>query len=235
MNTSSLLGPAWLLAVSIVMTSLPLCAQSFGQLKIYTAVELQFQTETGKMYQLQGSSNLVDWTAVDQPQCGTGSSVSRLYPAQSGGTLAWNFYRLQVVETNCSLAQPRGLLLLGQSEHLTVAANLLGVVGLTPRQNTIPDPDEAVLFTVSLKDGPMPQTREQIMAIQGKQHGPAAIFLVDSFLVEDPDLRSLVSVETRDLLKTYQQPGVDVMPVFYDDQPNILDEVRELIAHGAPP
>jgi len=210
-------------------------AQTLGQLKIYTAIELEFETETGKIYQLQGSSNLVDWSAIDQSQCGTGLPFARLFSARIGGNLASHFYRLEIVETNCNNLLPRGLLLLGTTQHVTIAANLLGVGGLNPRQNTIPNPNEAVLFTVSLADGPMPQTRDQIIAIQGKQHGPAAIFLVNGFAVADPELRDLVLLETRNLLKEYQQPGVDAMPVFYDDNPTILEQIRDLIAHGTPP
>jgi hypothetical protein len=224
----------WLFAASILRFTPSVSAQTFD-LKIYTAVEVEFGTETGKLYQVQGSSNLVDWTAIDQPQCGTGLPVNRLFAARAGGVPASKFYRLQIVETNCSIPGSRGLLLLGASEPVMAASNLLGVGGLTPRQNTIPFPNEAVLFTVSLKDGPMPQTREQIMAIQGKQRGPAAIFLVDAFAVPDPELRELVLLETRDLLKRYQQPGVDAMPVFYDENPTILDQIRELIARGTPP
>ena len=81
----------------------------------------------------------------------------------------------------------------------------------------------------------MPQTREQVMAIQGRQRGPAAIFLVDAFAVPDLELRELVLLETRNLLKQYQQPDVDTMPVFYDESPTILDQIRQLIASGTPP
>lgn len=214
-----------------ILACISACGQSLGQLRIYTAVEIEFESEIGKLYQLEGSSNLVDWGAIDQPHCGTGLPVTRLLAARTGS----KFYRLQVVTTNCSVQQARGLLLLGAAEHVTVAANLLGVGGLNPRQNVIPNPDEAVLFTVSLKDGPMPQTRDQIIAIQGKQRGPAAIFLVDGFAMPDLELRELVLLETRDLLKSLQQPGVDAMPVFYDDDPNVLDQIRQLIAQGSPP
>ena len=224
----------WLFAASILRFNSSVSAQT-SDLKIYLAVEVEFETQTGKLYQIQGSSNLVNWTAIDQPQCGTGLPINRLFPARAGGVPALKFYRLQIVETNCTTPGSRGLLLLGHPDPLTVASNLLGVGGLTARQNTLPFPNDAVLFTVSLKDGPMPQTREQIMAIQGKQRGPAAIFLVDAFAAPDLELRELVLLETRNLLKQYQQPGVDTMPVFYDESPSILDQIRNLIASGTPP
>lgn len=210
-------------------------AQTFGDLNIRTAIEIEFATESGKVYQLERSSNLVDWSAVEQPQCGTGLPVARLFSARPGGDLDSKFYRLQVITTNCPTPQSRGLLVLGEAEALTVATNLLGVGGLYPRQNTIPAPDEAVLFTVSVKNGPMPQTADQIMAIQGRQHGPAAIFLVDNFPAPDLELRDLVLLETRDLLKKYHQPGVDALPVLYDDHADILGQIRDLIAEGPPP
>jgi hypothetical protein len=223
-----------ILATSIMLAAFSVRAQTPGQLEIYPAVEVQFATETGKLYQLEGSSNLVDWTLLDGSFCGTGLPLTQLIASRTPGNPTWRFYRLRIVETNCYLL-PRGLLLLGQTEALTAAANLLGVGGLNPRTNSIPNPNEAVLFTVSLTDGPMPQTREQIMAIQGKQHGPAAIFLVNGFLEDDLDLRALVLLETRDLLKSYQQPGVDALPVFYDDSPTILNQIRDLILNGTPP
>jgi hypothetical protein len=235
MKAISFFVVTWLLAASIILPSVSVRAQTLGQLKIYHAIEVEFGTETGKLYQLEGSSNLVDWSATDQLQCGTGLPVTRLFAARALGNSASKFYRLQIIETNCNTLLPRGLLLLGAVEHLTVAANLLGVGGLNPRQNTIPNANEAVLFTVSLADGPMPQTLDQIIAIQGKQHGPAAIFLVNGYLADDPELRELVLLETKDLLKKYQQPGVDAMPVFYDDHPTILEQIRDLIAHGTPP
>jgi hypothetical protein len=223
-----------LFAASVLRFSSSISAQTFD-LKIYTAVEVEFATEIGKQYQVQGSSNLFNWTAIDQPHCGTGLPINRLFAARAAGIPASKFYRLQIVETNCTIPGSRGLLLLGAPEPVTVASNLLGVGGLTARQNTLPLPNDAVLFTVSLKDGPMPQTREQIMAIQGKQRGPAAIFLVDAFAAPDPELRELVLLETKNLLKQYQQPGVDAMPVFYDESPTILDQIRNLIASGTPP
>lgn len=224
----------WLFATSILRFSASVSAQT-SDLKIYVAVEVEFGTEIGKLYQVQGSSNLIDWTAIDQPQCGTGLPINRLFAARAAGIPASKFYRLQIVETNCTISGSRGLLLLGHPDPVTVASNLLGVGGLTARQNTLPLPNDAVLFTVSLKDGPMPQTRDQIMAIQGKQRGPAAIFLVDAFAAPDPELRELVLLETRNLLKQFQQPGVDTIPVFYDESPTILDQVRNLITSGTPP
>jgi hypothetical protein len=231
----ALLRRVGVFAASILLASSSVLAQTSGQLRIYPAIEVEFTAETGKLYQLESSSNLVHWSAVGGPFCGTGTSITQLFASRTPQNPNSKFYRLQIAETDCSSLLPRGLLLLGDSAPLTVAGNLLGVGGLTPRKNAIPNPNEVVLFTVSLTDGPMPQTREQIMAIQGKQHGPAAIFLVNGFLEDDLELRELVLLETRELLKTYQQPGVDALPVLYDDSPTILNQVRDLILNGTPP
>lgn len=228
------LAAIWLFAAIILPLNISVSAQT-ADLKIYTAVEVEFATQAGRLYQIQGSSNLVNWSAIDQPVCGTGLPINRLLPARAQGSPGLKFYRLQIIETNCTISGSRGLLLLGAPAPLSVASNLLGVGGLSHRQNSLPLPNDVVLFTVSLIDGPMPQTREQIMAIQGRQRGPAAIFLVDAFSAPDLELRELVLLETRNLLKQYQQPGVDAMPVLYDESPTILDQIRQLIASGTPP
>jgi len=57
---------------------------------------------------------------------------------------------------------------------------------------------------VSASDGPMPQTREHILL--AKQVGVPAmvVFLNKCDLVPDPDMISLIELEVKDLLKTYE-------------------------------
>jgi hypothetical protein len=125
-------------------------------------------------------------------------------------------------------SQPK-ITLIGQSDHTSVAANLLGAGGLKTQQTTTLAPTDVVLFVVSLLDGPMPQTREQIAAISGQPHGQAAIFLVKAKEQPDLELRQLVLLEVKDLLTKNGQPNVATMSVLYDDDPNILLTVRGLL------
>jgi hypothetical protein len=88
----------WLFAASILGFTSTVSAQAFD-LKIYVAVEVEFGTETGKQYQVQGSSNLVDWIAIDQPECGTGfRSIDCFLPEREG-------FRLQN-STGCKSSRP---------------------------------------------------------------------------------------------------------------------------------
>jgi hypothetical protein len=121
---------------------------------------------------------------------------------------------------------PPRLVLLGQPEHVSLAANLLGAGGVKTQQTTTLKKTDIVFFVVSAIDGPMPQTREQIEAIRGQAHGEAAIFLVKVSEQDDPELIELVLLETKNLLTTNSQPKVATMPVLYDNDPNIILTVR---------
>lgn len=120
--------------------------------------------------------------------------------------------------------------MIGQAEHAALAANLLEVAGIKNQQTTTLVATDVVLFVVSVVDGPMPQTKQQIEAIRGQAHGPAAIFLVRAKDQPDPDLRQLVVAEIKDLLTTNAQPGVARMPVLYDNDPNITLIIRGFLA-----
>ena len=70
---------------------------SAAQLTIHTAIEVEFPTESGKVYQLQGSSNLVDWSSIGDPVFGVGRPVSKTFSTRSGANVAFQSYRLDVV------------------------------------------------------------------------------------------------------------------------------------------
>jgi elongation factor Tu len=78
--------------------------------------------------------------------------------------------------------------------------------------------DGAVLV-ISAADGPMPQTREHLLL--ARQVGvPAIVVFVNKVdLVEDPELLSLIELETRDLLSRYGFPGDKVPFVFGSARP----------------
>jgi len=78
------------------------CGLSFAALSapaaltIHTAIEVEFGTETGRIYQLQGSSNLVDWTGIGDAVFGNGRAVSRVFSTRTGDEVAFQSYRLDV-------------------------------------------------------------------------------------------------------------------------------------------
>ena len=118
----------------------------------------------------------------------------------------------------------RPLVLVGHAQHISAATPLLSPFEV--RLNVKPGRDDVVLFVVSALDGPMPQTREQIMALRGVPHGPSAILLVNTDKQPDRELRTLVVQETRDLLKQADQPGAADMPVLLGDDPNLILLIR---------
>src|ERR1043165_3485221 len=61
------------------------------KLNVQTAIELNFLSETGKVYQLQVSSNLSSWTDFDLPIFGDGNQLWKLYSARMPER---NFYKL---------------------------------------------------------------------------------------------------------------------------------------------
>jgi len=71
-------------------------AQSPASLKISPAVEIEFPTEIGKIYQLQGAVNLTNWTDIGNRVFGHGRSVTRTFSAKSDSAVAYAAYRLQV-------------------------------------------------------------------------------------------------------------------------------------------
>ncbi|MBN9692427.1 MAG: hypothetical protein J0M24_19435 [Verrucomicrobia bacterium] len=71
-------------------------ADSAAQLTIHTAIEVEFPTETGKVYQLQGSSNLVDWSSIGDPVFGVGRPVTQTFSTRSGANVVFQSYRLDV-------------------------------------------------------------------------------------------------------------------------------------------
>jgi hypothetical protein len=221
-----------LTGVAVIFLCHTLLAQVPGEVTIYPAVELEFQTETGKTYQLQGSSDLTAWSMVGQPHCGVEGSLSVLLSTRTEPK--FRFYRLQIAATPCPELE-RGVVLIGHDDHVMIARNYLGVGSIFPRDSVLPNPNDAVFFTVAVVDGAMPQTRMQIEAIRGKPRGPAAIFLVNSFQVPDPELRSLVVLELQELLRQNQQPAVEAMPVIFDDEADALNRIRLVIADGEPP
>jgi len=56
-----------------------------NQLQIRTAVELEFQTDLGNSYTLQGSTDLNTWTDIGSTVLGNGQSVVRMFSTRNPG------------------------------------------------------------------------------------------------------------------------------------------------------
>jgi elongation factor Tu len=71
---------------------------------------------------------------------------------------------------------------------------------------------DGAILVVSAADGPMPQTREHILLARQVGVPYIVVFLNKVDMLDDPELRELVEVEVRDLLKKYEFPG-DKTPI----------------------
>jgi len=71
-------------------------AQTPPPLHIYTAIEVEYPTDLGKTYTLQGSSNLIDWSNIGEPLPGTGRTVDRTFSTRTGGEVTFSNYRLRM-------------------------------------------------------------------------------------------------------------------------------------------
>src|SRR5919109_566137 len=71
---------------------------------------------------------------------------------------------------------------------------------------------DGAILVVSAADGPMPQTREHILLARQVGVPYIVVFLNKVDMLDDPELRELVEMEVRDLLKKYEFPG-DQIPI----------------------
>jgi elongation factor Tu len=71
---------------------------------------------------------------------------------------------------------------------------------------------DGAILVVSAADGPMPQTREHILLARQVGVPYIVVYLNKVDMLDDPELRELVEMEVRDLLKKYEFPG-DEIPI----------------------
>src|SRR5919109_5029480 len=71
---------------------------------------------------------------------------------------------------------------------------------------------DGAILVVPAADGPMPQTREHILLARQVGVPYIVVFLNKVDMLDDPELRELVEMEVRDLLKKYEFPG-DQIPI----------------------
>jgi elongation factor Tu len=71
---------------------------------------------------------------------------------------------------------------------------------------------DGAILVVSAAEGPMPQTREHILLARQVGVPYIVVYLNKVDMLDDPELRELVEIEIRDLLKKYEFPG-DKIPI----------------------
>src|SRR3954465_7997352 len=81
---------------------------------------------------------------------------------------------------------------------------------------------DGAILVVSAADGPMPQTREHILLARQVGVPYIVVFLNKVDMLDDPELRELVEMEVRDLLKKYEFPG-DKVPIVAGSGPKALE------------
>lgn len=67
--------------------------QPAAYLSAFTAIELEFITQTGKTYQIQTSPDLINWTDFDEPIAGNGDIWNKVYSTRETGR---RYYRVEL-------------------------------------------------------------------------------------------------------------------------------------------
>jgi len=91
---------------------------------------------------------------------------------------------------------------------------------------------DGAILVVSAADGPMPQTREHILLARQVGVPYIVVFLNKVDMLDDPELRELVEMEVRDLLKKYEFPG-DKTPIVAGSALKALEGDASEIGEGA--
>ena len=91
---------------------------------------------------------------------------------------------------------------------------------------------DGAILVVSAADGPMPQTREHILLARQVGVPYVVVFLNKVDMLDDPELRELVEMEVRDLLKKYEFPG-DEVPIVPGSALKALEGDLSEIGEGA--
>ena len=91
---------------------------------------------------------------------------------------------------------------------------------------------DGAILVVSAADGPMPQTREHILLARQVGVPYIVVFLNKVDMLDDPELRELVEMEVRDLLKKYDFPG-DKTPIIPGSALKALEGDLSEIGEGA--
>jgi elongation factor Tu len=91
---------------------------------------------------------------------------------------------------------------------------------------------DGAILVVSAADGPMPQTREHILLARQVGVPYILVYLNKVDMLDDPELRELVEMEIRDLLKKYEFPG-DKTPIIAGSALKALEGDPSEIGEGS--
>jgi len=91
---------------------------------------------------------------------------------------------------------------------------------------------DGAILVVSAADGPMPQTREHILLARQVGVPYIVVYLNKVDMLDDPELRELVEMEVRDLLKKYEFPG-DKTPIIAGSALKALEGDASEIGEGS--
>jgi elongation factor Tu len=91
---------------------------------------------------------------------------------------------------------------------------------------------DGAILVVSAADGPMPQTREHILLARQVGVPYIVVYLNKVDMLDDPELRELVEMEVRDLLKKYEFPG-DKIPIIPGSALKALEGDTSEIGEGS--
>src|SRR5947199_10097705 len=83
-------------AALLVMGAASAAAQETNVLKLYTALEVEFPTAVGKLYTLQGSSDLTNWSNIGESVYGHGRPVDKIFSTKTVSNISYSMYRLKV-------------------------------------------------------------------------------------------------------------------------------------------
>jgi len=91
---------------------------------------------------------------------------------------------------------------------------------------------DGAILVVSAADGPMPQTREHILLARQVGVPYIVVYLNKVDMLDDAELRELVEMEVRDLLKKYEFPG-DKVPIIAGSALKALEGDTSEIGEGS--
>ena len=91
---------------------------------------------------------------------------------------------------------------------------------------------DGAILVISAADGPMPQTREQILLARQVGVSEIVVYLNKVDLVDDEELIELVELEVRELLSHYEFPGDDI-PVISGSALMALNGKRDQIGKNS--
>src|ERR1700710_1532036 len=89
---------------------------------------------------------------------------------------------------------------------------------------------DGAIIVVAATDGPMSQTREQLLLARQVGVPALVVFMNKVDMVDDPELLELVELEVRELLSKYQFPG-DKIPIIKGSALMALNDKEPKIGH----